>query len=59
MGIFGSRGSAGAAAGLAALLLVKGLIQHLVRTGVLKRADRDAIVDGAIAEVASTNNASS
>ena len=56
MGIFGSRGSAGAGAGFAALLLVKGLIHHLVRKGVLKREDRDAIVDSALAEVPSTTS---
>jgi hypothetical protein len=46
----------GAGAGFAAFLLVKGLIDHLVRTGALKRANRDAIVDSALAEVPTMNS---
>jgi hypothetical protein len=50
-------GNAGAVvAGVAAFLLVKGLIKHLIRKGVLKESDRDALVDEAIVEIPGEDN---
>ena len=49
-------GPAGAGAGNAAFLLVRGLLKQLHDDGVLRPIDINKIIDAALATVPSTNN---
>ena len=57
MDIFSPKGSVGAGAGYAAMLLMGGLLKHLVQSGALKPEDREAIIDEALAAVPTMPNA--